>query len=442
MNKGKVLVLGAGLVARPLVRYLLERDVAVTVASRTVAKAEALIEGHSGGQAVAWTVDQADLLRQLVAEHDLAVSLLPAPNHPAVARVCIDAGKHMVTTSYVSPEMRALDDEAKAAGVTVLNEIGVDPGIDHMSIMRVVDAVKDKGGQLTLLRSCCGGLPAPDANDNPLGYKFSWSPAGVLVAMTGEALFLQDGERIEVPPGGLFDYVYDAEIAEVGKLEFYPNRDSLKYTDLYGLGDLKSMFRGTFRYPGWAHLWKSLWKVGLLERSPRSDLTGQTWAEVMAMLVGAEVGPDLRAKVAEKAGVAVDDEAMDKAEWLGLFGDTPVSDDGTLLDCIAARLLDKMTYAPGERDMLVMRHDFRAEYPDGSTEEISSTMLDFGIPQGDSSMARTVSLPAAIAVRLILEGEITVRGVHIPVLGEIYSPVLTELEDLGIALEETYTTTA
>ncbi len=440
MDKGKVLVLGAGLVARPLVRYLLDHGFSVTVASRTESKAQAMIDGHPAGETAAWTIDQTDKLKELIGAHDLAVSLLPAPNHPIVAKECIAQGKHMVTTSYVSPTMRKLDSDAKAADVILLNEIGVDPGIDHMSIMRVLDHVRGKGGKLTSLYSCCGGLPAPDANTNPLGYKFSWSPAGVLVAMTGSVLFREKGERIDLPPGGLFECVKKATVADLGELEFYPNRDSLSYIDTYGLGDIGTMFRGTFRYPGWASLWGALWKIGLLDRSKRDDLAGKTWDQILAGLIGAPVGPELRQKVAQRSGVAADGVEMDGAAWLGLFEETPVSDAGTLLDCIADLLLTKMVYADGERDMLVMRHDFRAEYPDGTTEAITSTMLDYGIPDGDSSMARTVSLPAAIAVRMILEGVIAARGVHVPVISEIYKPVLEELATLDIVLEEVFET--
>ena len=434
--KGRVLVLGAGLVSRPLVRYLLDRGFGVTVASRTVEKAEALLDGHAAGRAVRWTADRTDELAGLVGGHDLAVSLLPAPSHPVVARACIDAGKHMVTTSYVSPEMAALDGEARAAGLTILNEIGVDPGIDHMSIMKVVDRVRAKGGRLTLLRSCCGGLPAPEANDNPVGYKFSWSPAGVLVAMNGPALYREAGRRIDLPPGGLFDAVRPTRVEGVGDLEYYPNRDSLGYVEVYGLGGIETMFRGTFRYPGWCHLWKALRAAGLLDRSPRPDLEGRSFADVLGELAGGGTGNGLRAAVAAKAGVPADDVAMDQAEWLGLFSDRPMGRAGTLLDCVADLLLEKLSYAEGERDMLVMRHDFEVLYPDGSREAITSTMLDFGVPGGDSSMARTVSLPAAIGVRLILEGRVIQRGVLRPVAPEVYDPVLEELAGLGITLTE------
>jgi saccharopine dehydrogenase-like NADP-dependent oxidoreductase len=438
-TRGKVLVLGAGLVARPLVRYLLDRGFAATVASRTVAKADALIDGHPAGRACAWTADRATELGRMVADHDLAVSLLPAPSHPIVAAACIAARKHMVTTSYVSPQMREYDAPARAAGLTFLNETGVDPGIDHMSIMRVIDAVRAKGGVLAELRSCCGGLPAPDANTNPFGYKFSWSPAGVLSAMTNPSRFREDGVLHDDPPGGLFAHVRPVTITGLGEMEYYPNRDSMSYIELYGLGSVRTMFRGTFRYPGWGRFWGCFWKVGLLDRSPRGGLAGSTWARVMADLVGGAPGAGLRERVAARAGVSPDDQAMDWAEWLGLFTDTPVDDQGTLLDSVAALMLAKMSYGPGERDMLLMQHTFRAEYPDGSSDAITSTMLDYGIPDGDSSMARTVSLPAAIATRLVLEGRITHRGVCIPVLSEIYDPLLDELEDIGIRLEEEWT---
>lgn len=437
MARKNVLVLGAGLVARPLVRYLLDRGFGVTVASRTAAKAEALIAGHPNGRFAAWTVDKIDELGALVAQHDLAVSLLPAPNHPVVAKACLAAGKHMVTTSYVGPAMRELDGPARDKGLIFLNELGVDPGIDHMSIMKILDRVHGEGGKMTKLISVCGGLPAPEANTNPLGYKFSWSPAGVLSAMTNPVVFRWEGQHVSLPVGGLFDQVRRAMVPGLGEFEFYPNRDSLGYVDQYGLTGIDTMFRGTFRYVGWAHLWKALWKVGLLDRSPRADLAGRPWAAVMAELAGTtETGPGLRPAVAKKAGVDAADPAMDQAEWLGLFGGAPLSGDGTLLDCIAALMLSKMAFGDQERDMLLMQHQFTAKFPDGTSQGITSTMIDYGIPGGDSSMARTVSLPAAIGVRLILEGKIAARGVHIPVIREIYDPVLDELETLDIRLVE------
>jgi saccharopine dehydrogenase-like NADP-dependent oxidoreductase len=436
MTNGKVLVLGSGMVAPPLVAYLLDRGLAVTIATPMVERARELVAGHPQGQVVDWTTDQEQELKDLATQHDVVVSLLPAPFHPQVGRTCVDVRRHLVSTSYVTPEMRALDGPAQEADVLLLNEIGVDPGIDHMSIMAVVEEIGRRGGQLTGLQSVCGGLPAPEANTNPLGYKFSWSPAGVLVAITAPVLFREKGQRVDLPPGGLFQCVRPVNVPPVGELEYYPNRDSLQYLDLYGLNQVETMFRGTFRYPGWGHLGEVLWKLGLLDRTVRTGLSGRSWADVMAELADTTAGPDLRRHVAERASLAADDPALDQMEWLGLFSQSALGDEGTLLDCLAGRLMTKMAFEPGERDMLLMRHEFEASFPGGATEKLTSTMLAFGEPDGDSAMARTVSFPAAIAVRLIVEGKVSLRGVQVPVVPELYRPVLAELEDLGISFIE------
>jgi saccharopine dehydrogenase (NADP+, L-glutamate forming) len=225
----KVLVLGAGLVAKPLVRYLLEKGYEVTCASRTVAKAEKLIEGHPHGRAHPLNIQDEAKLKQFIRECDLAVSLVPPAFHTLVARLCIELGKPMVTTSYVSPEMQALDAPAKAAGLTVLNEIGVDPGIDHMSAMRIIDDVRGRGGEVVAFKSYCGGLPAPQHNDNPFGYKFSWAPRGVLMASRNGAKYLLDGRVVEVQPQRLFRDMHVLQVEGFGDFEAYPNRDSISY---------------------------------------------------------------------------------------------------------------------------------------------------------------------------------------------------------------------
>jgi saccharopine dehydrogenase (NADP+, L-glutamate forming) len=265
----KALVLGAGLVARPLVRYLLDQpDFKVTVASRTVSKAEALVAGHPGGTTLTLLADDTAKLEQLVSKHDLAISLLPAPLHPVVAQMCIKHKKHMVTTSYVSPAMQKLDAPARQAGVMCLNEIGVDPGIDHMSAMRIIHDVEQRGGKVVSFRSYCGGLPAPDANDNPWGYKFSWSPRAVCTAGKNAARFRENGKQVDVPGPELFTHVEQTHVEGVGKLEAYPNRDSLGYVDVYGLKGIETMFRGTFRYPGWCRCLKKVVDLGMRRQSP------------------------------------------------------------------------------------------------------------------------------------------------------------------------------
>jgi len=436
----KVLVLGAGLVAGPLVRYLLNVDeFTVTVASRTVEKAQALTGGASNGIALSLNVKDEAALETLIADHDLSISLLPYIYHPTVARLCVKHRKQMVTASYVKPEMQALDAEAKEAGVILLNEIGVDPGIDHMSAMKVVHQIEAKGGTLLSFTSNTGGLPAPEANDNPFNYKFSWAPRGVVLAGKNPAKFLKDGTVVDVPGPELFSYHWPCDIKGFGELEVYPNRDSMPYIETYGIPTVTSMFRGTLRYPGWCDTLKKIVDLGFLDETERDDIVGLTYGGLLARLIASD-GADLKSNLAAFLGITSDSDPITRMEWLGLLSDEaiPVADN-TYLDVLASRMLVTMEYAPGERDMLVMQHEFVAEYDD-RTEKITSTMIDYGIPGGDSSMSRLVGLPAAVASRMILQGEINLTGVHVPMIAEIYKPVLAELATMGISFQETVQT--
>jgi saccharopine dehydrogenase-like NADP-dependent oxidoreductase len=433
----RVLLLGAGLVTRPLVKYLLAQPgLQLTIASRTVSKAEALLEGHPQGRALALMVEDEGALARQVARHDLSISLLPYVHHVRVANLCIEHRKQMVTTSYISPAMRALDGPARAAGILILNESGVDPGIDHMSAMRVIDDVKSRGGAVTAFSSYCGGLPAPEANTNPWGYKFSWSPRGVLMAGKNAGRFMRDGAVVDIPGPELFAHFETVEVPGGGIFEGYTNRDCLGYIEQYGLGTIPNMFRGTLRYPGWCDTLKAFVALGCLDETPRADLAGKTFKDLAGMLVPRAAGrTDVAAEVAAHLGIAKDSEPIRRFAWLGLFSDEKLPAAPTVLDVMVSRMLEKLAYAPGERDMLVMHHQFRAEFDD-HRESITSTLVDFGIPGGDSSMSRTVSLPAAIATRMILEGKIGMTGVHAPVVPEIYEPVLGELETMGIVFRE------
>lgn len=431
-----VLVLGAGLVTKPLVHYLLKHGFHVRVASRTVSKAEILVGDHPNGEAIQWTIDKKDDLKKMIADADLAVSLLPAVYHPVVAELCIELGKHMTTTSYVSPTMKALDGAAKKARVVILNESGVDPGIDHMSAMRIIHGVEEKGGKVVSFMSYCGGLPAPEANTNPYGYKFSWSPKGVLIAGKNDGRYRKDGKEIFVPGPQLFTHYWHLEIPPIGELEAYPNRDSLGYIELYGLQGISTMFRGTLRYKGWCDTLKATVDMGYLDETEQ-DWRGKSFRDLGWQLVGKEPAGDLRAAFATKLNIPLDSFILDRFEWLGLFSTDPLLvEKGGVIDILTARMLEKMPYAPGERDMIILYHHFIAEYSDKRKEEITSTLIDYGIPDGDSSMSRTVSLPAAVGTRLILEDKFTRPGVWVPVIPELYNPILNELETLGIKCEE------
>jgi len=432
----RVLVLGAGLVARPLVRYLLEKGYQVTMASRTVSKAEAMIAGHPAGKALALNVQDETVLAQLIKDCDLAVSLVPYTFHPVVAKHCIASKKHMVTTSYVSAAMQELDGAAKKAGVTILNEIGVDPGIDHMSAMRIIDDVRKRGGRIVSFRSYCGGLPAPEANDNPFGYKFSWAPRGVLLAGRNSAMYLMDGRKVEIPSHRLFRDMHILAVPDQGDYEAYPNRDSISYIDVYGLQGIQTMYRGTLRNMGWCDCLFNFGKLGLLSLD-EIDARGKTYADMMRNLAGASGSEDLAAATARKLGIPKESYPIRNLEWLGMFSSRKLEAERiSPLDAMGDLMYEKLAFRPGERDMIVLFHDFRAELPDGKKERIVSELVDYGIPRGDSSMSRTVSLPAAIGVDMILTGRITATGVLRPVTPNIYNPVLNELARLNISCKE------
>ncbi len=431
----KVLVLGAGLVSKPLVHYLLEREYDVKVASRTVSKAEALVKGFSNGTSESLNVNNDAQLDNLISECDLAISLVPYTYHVKIAKLCIKYKKQLVTTSYVSKEMNDLNEEAKNAGILILNEIGLDPGIDHMSAMKIIDDVQKNGGKVTSFRSCCGGLPDKPDNTNPFGYKFSWSPRGVVMAGRNNGQFLEDGNVIFIPGKDLFKHYEIIDIEGVGALEAYTNRDALPYQDLYGLKDAETIFRGTLRNVGWCYTMKKAQELGLFDDSVRDDLKGLTYKDMTAKLIDVEDSFDIEEDTAWFLNLENHSTVIKKLEWLGLFSDEPLPDENNVMDMFGALLLDKLVMAEDDLDLIVLYHRFIATYPD-KQELITSTLVDTGIPAGDSAMSRTVSLPAAIAAAMILKGEINITGVHIPVMPEVYEPVLKELAGIGVKFVE------
>ena len=434
-----ILVLGAGMVSRPLVRYLLEQaNYHVRVASRTVSKAEALIGGHPHGEAMELNVKDERKLDELVREADLAISLLPYVHHVMVAKLCLKHRTGLVTTSYVSPSMKELDREARDKGIIILNECGLDPGIDHMSAMRIIHDVQGRGGKITYFSSCCGALPAHGSNTNPLGYKFSWAPRGVVMAGMNPARFLKDGKIVNIPGSELFDHYELKTVPGVGVFENYPNRDSLPYADIYGIHGSNTVYRGTFRFTGWCETIRKVVKLGYLDDTIRKDIKGKTYAELLRGLIGGS--GDFVEDLSDHLGLPRNAAIIKRLLWLGLASDERIPDnDNNYLDVVASRMLEMMPMEEGDVDMCILFHEFRAEFPQGHGEYITSTLADYGIPHGDTAIARTVALPAAIAARMILEGEIGEKGVHIPVRSDIYVPILNELERFGIRfIEKTY----
>jgi len=433
----KVLILGAGLVVKPMVEFLLVNNFTVKIATTTKEKADRMIKGHPNGSSIRWSTEEADVLEKLVMEHDLAVSFLPYKYHIMVAKACIKCGKPLITTSYVQPEMQALDEAAKMAGVILLNEIGLDPGIDHMTAMKVIDHIHEKGGKVEKFYSLCGALPAPEAVDNPLKYKFSWSPKGVVLASRSSALYLKNGKRVFIEPVNLFKDRFSYTFPGMGELEVYPNRDSISYTDIYKIQEVSTMYRGTFRFKGWCETLDVMKALNMLDDTI-IDYTDKDYAGFLAERAGFDTN-DLRKKVAAKLGIPEGSTAIESLAWLGFFSDEKMDCTKTSpFEITSGRMISKMLITGNERDMVVLQHIFLAVYADGKKEVIKSSMLDFGSPETNTAVARTVALPAAIAVKMILEKKINLTGVYRPVVPEIYNPVIAELKTLGIEMNEEF----
>jgi saccharopine dehydrogenase (NADP+, L-glutamate forming) len=441
----KVLILGAGMVVKPIVTYLLSKDFSVTVATRTKSKAMDIIGGHKNGNAVEWTVENETALDKMIAEHDLSVSLLPYAHHLLVAKYCLKHKKNMITTSYVKPEMQALDSEAKKAGIIILNELGLDPGIDHMSAMRIIDHVHNKGGKIEEFYSICGALPAPEGADNPFKYKFSWSPKGVVMAGNNDGKYLRHGKTVEVDTKDLFKKPLQVNFKDVGLLEVYPNRDSIMYIDIYGIPETKTMFRGTFRFKGWCESIDAMKQLKLISYD-KFDMSGMSCADMIASLIKIKDSSNIKVKVAEYLKIPVNSHAMNAIEWLGLFENKPMNRKmDSPFEVTSDLMISKMVLGREERDMVAMQHTFLASYPDaclparqGKKEVIRSRMLDFGTLATDTAIARTVALPAAIGVEMVLNNKISIKGVYRPVLPEIYNPILDQLETMNIKMIEEY----
>ena len=431
----KILVLGAGFVAGPLVRaFLKAKGTSVRVADMDPTKAQALVGDHPSGDAFALDLADETQLDREIAAADLVVSLVPYAFHPAVARLLRRRRKHMVTTSYVSDAMRALDAEARRAGVAILNEVGLDPGSITWRPCGSSTTSRPRAGAVSGFISYCGGLPAPDANTNPFGYKFSWTPRGVLLAGTNAARYLKDGKEVFVPGEDLFESCTKVSIEGLGEFEAYPNRNSVPYIDLYGIPETRTMLRGTLRYPGWCETLKKIAEIGLLDTGEK-NLAGMTSLKFIQGFLGMPV--DWNAKKAIRDRFKLEPRILERLEWLGLFGEELLGlEQAAPIDVLETLMLNKLRYTAKERDMVVLRHDFLVETRDGKRERITSTLIDYGIPGGESAMARTVAYPAAAATRLVLEGKIGLTGVRIPVEKEIYVPILEEIKAAGIVFTE------
>ncbi|KAI9570082.1 Saccharopine dehydrogenase-domain-containing protein [Boletus coccyginus] len=473
LGKKKVLMLGSGMVAGPAVQELCKRsDVKLVVASNSRTEAEDLTRGFPNATARSLNVEDREEVSRLVEGADVVISLLPVPFHPSIAELCIQYGKHMVTASYISPAMRALHDRAESANVVLLNEIGLDPGIDHCSALSLLGQLEKENKRVLSFTSFCGGLPAPEASDVPLGYKFSWSPRGVLDAALNGARFKLNGEVTDIPGENVLKHHFpDVPISNVLKLEGIANRDSLPYADTYGLGKLdglRTVLRGTLRYPGFANLVHSFKSMGLLDTHPSAHVLPRSWSELARLALAQKLGEDIipaePSSFASALSNVVPDQqsrerALDALQWLGLGPITPsasttASTDGlpplptkptAAIDLLTLVLARKLRYAPGERDLVVLSHEIVVAQPasiaggeagsPNETEVYTSSLVSYGTTSA-SAMSRCVGLPVAFATLAVLDGKVVGRGVQGPTEQNLYRTVLDGLQGVGLEMKE------
>ena len=442
----RLLLLGAGRSASSLIHYILRHAPTerwfLTVADANPAHLVPVLAAHSEyARAVPFDLSHEAQLDELVAQADVVISMLPAALHLAVAQACVRHGRHLATASYVSPEIRALHEEAVAAGVTLLMECGLDPGLDHMSAMRAIAGIRARGGVITSFKSYCGGLLAPAAEgDNPWKYKFTWNPRNVVLAGQGTAKFLENGHLRFIPYQQLFGRTEMLTVPEYGMFEGYANRDSLSYRDPYGLKDIPTILRGTLRRPGYCAAWQALVRLGLTDDSVvLGNAETLTWAELVEAYLPTSLLPhlDLVQRVAAYLGLNPTGEEMDHLNWLDLFSDRPVGHANATPAQLLERLLaEKWQLQPHDRDLIVMQHLFAFEL-DGQSHRLTASLAVVGDDATHTGMAKTVGLPLGMAVRRMMRGEVAQRGVLIPVGADLYEPILDELAaEYGISFRE------
>ncbi len=436
----KVLILGAGRSSSSLILYLLkaaaEYDYEITVADASVELVKQKIQNY--GRSRAESFDISDITRTIdeIKRADLVISMLPATLHPQIAKLCVENGKSMVTASYVSPDMKVLEADAKKAGIILMNECGLDPGIDHASAMKIIDEIKEKGGKLLSFKSYTGGLVAPESNDNPWGYKFTWNPRNVVLAGQGTAKYIENGKDAYIPYHKLFSRIEKMNIEGYGDFEGYANRDSLSYRSGYGIDNIPTLVRGTLRMPGYCAAWNVFVQLGMTDDT--YYVTGSdkmTWADFTESFIPAGKG-DAKQRLAEYTGISAKGEEMAKLEWLGIFDKKPIiMKDGTPAQILQALLEEKWKLKDGDIDMIVMQHQFEYEVK-GKKQRLYSSLVVKGDDAIHTAMAKTVGLPLGIVTKLILNGKINLKGVCIPTVKEIYKPLLNELETLAVRFEE------
>ena len=439
----KILLIGAGRSTGSLIKYLTDNagsnNWELTIADQNFEFLDEKITDLPFVTTQIFDVNNDSLREEQIQASSLVISMLPAHMHISVAKDCIKFKKHMVTASYISKEMEALDDAAKKEGVIIINEIGVDPGIDHLSSKKVIDEIIEGGGTLQGFETFTGGLVAPESDNNPWHYKFTWNPRNVVLASQGGAVkFIQEGTYKYIPYNKVFRRTELIDIEGYGKFEGYANRDSLKYRKVYDLENIGTMFRGTLRRPGYGRAWDAFVQLGATDDSytiPNSKEL--TFRSFINLFLPYNPHDSVELKFRHYLNMAHDDiELFEKYEWLDLFKEIPVEiENATPAQILQQILMRKWELAENDKDMIVMWHKFTYT-KDGKKYEKHSSMVVKGDDQIHTAMAKTVGFPVGITAKMILNGTIKEPGVHIPIKKTIYKPILNELEDYGICFTE------
>jgi saccharopine dehydrogenase (NAD+, L-glutamate forming) len=438
-----ILIIGAGKSTAYLIQYLLQKSEAeklrIILADKNSAFAEKLINQHPNGQAIAFDVFDKEQREKEIKKADIVVSMLPARFHIEVAKDCLRLSKNMVTASYVSNEMQALHKDAEAKGLLFLNEMGVDPGIDHMSAMAVIDRIKASGGEMLLFESFTGGLVAPESDDNLWNYKFTWNPRNVVTAgQGGAAKFLQEGKFKYIPYHRLFRRTEFLEVDGYGRFEAYANRDSLKYQNIYGLDAIQTLYRGTIRRVGFGKAWQIFIMLGMTDDSYTiEDSEHMSYRDFVNSFLPYSHSDSVELKLRHQLKIDQDDIIWEKLEELDLFNHNKKVElkNATPAQILQKILMDSWTLKQEDKDMIVMYHKFGYEL-NGKKYQIDATMVCKGDNQTYTAMAKTVGLPVAIGALKLLNNEFNLKGVQIPIKKAIYKPILNELEDFDIIFIE------
>ncbi len=437
-----ILILGAGRSSSALIQYLLKygakNSIDVTVGDVSIDAARARIEGYSSGKAIVFDIQDVEASKREIQQATLVVSLIPAHLHTAVAKICLDTGTHLLTASYVSDEMKSFHDRAREKSLLFLNECGLDPGIDHMSAMQVMDRIRDAGGSIQSFESFTGGLIAPATDpENPWRYKFTWNARNVVMAGQSTAKYLGDGTYQYIPYQQLFRRTTAVTVPGFGEYEGYANRDSLKYIQAYRLQGVQTMLRGTLRNAGFCSAWDVFVQLGCCDDSyEMENVSSMTHQSFLSAFVGTRQGEDLRQAVARRCRVDANGPELQRLEWSGFFSGEAVGlAKGTPAQIMEHILNKKWKLRSEDKDQVVMWHRFGFTHG-GKKKTIEASLVATGKNSVETAMAMTVGLPLGIAARLLLEGKILERGVVIPTSPEIYEPVLEELKTLGIKLTE------